>query len=228
MYPFAFGRGPELKRQLARAAILAVEAVRQIDPRARCVLAEPLIHVATPPEADPADIAGAALHREAQFEGYDMVAGRLHPELGGSATHLDVVGVNFYPENQLFRGGDTIPLGHWLYRPLGALLEEVYARYRRPLLLTETGAEGANGAGWLRYVAGEVRAALRAGVPVAGICLYPVMDYPGWNDERHCRCGLIEADSAWGARRVDRDLAAQVAEERMLFAERRFVLARAS
>lgn len=65
----------------------------------------------------------------------------------------------------------------------------MHARYGRPLLLTETGVEGANGAGWLRYVGGEVRAALRAGVPVEGICLYPVMDYPGWKDDRHCRCG---------------------------------------
>ncbi|MDT7950747.1 MAG: beta-glucosidase [Acetobacteraceae bacterium] len=228
MYPFAVGRGPELKRQLARAAILATEAVRRVDPRARCVLAEPLIHVATWPEADPADIAGAAAHREAQFEAFDMVAGRLHPELGGSPAHLDLVGVNYYPENQLLRGGSTISLGHWLYRPLGALLAEVYARYRRPLLLTETGAEGANGAGWLRYVAGEVRAALRAGVPVEGICLYPVMDYPGWNDERHCRCGLIEADAVWHTRRVDYDLAAQLAEERPLFAGQQRELAPAS
>jgi hypothetical protein len=218
MYPHAVGRGPELKRQLARAAILAVEAVRSVEPRARFVSAEPLIHVTAPPEAPEEEVAGAAEHREAQFEACDMIAGRLAPELGGSEAHLDIVGVNFYPENQLFRaGGATVPLGHWLYRPLRHLLADVHARYgSRPLLLTETGAEGANGAGWLRYVGGEVRAALRAGVPVEGICLYPVMDYPGWKDVRHCRCGLIRTEQDWRSRAVDEELLDQIAEERLL------------
>ncbi|MBV8522196.1 MAG: beta-glucosidase [Acetobacteraceae bacterium] len=217
MYPYASGRGPELKRQLARAAIVAIEAVRSVEPRARFVKAEPLIHVTTPPEAPWHDVAGAAEHREAQFEAFDMIAGRLAPELGGSEAHLDIIGLNFYPDNQLFRAGDTIPLGHWLYRPLGRLLEDVYARYgNRPILLTETGAEGANGAGWLRYIGGEVRAALRAGVPVEGICIYPVMDYPGWSDGRHCRCGLIRAERDWSERAINKDLLDQLGEERML------------
>jgi len=216
MYPHAVGRGPELKRQLARAAIVAIDAVHSVEPRARFVQAEPLIHVTTPPEAPAEHKADAAEHREAQFEAFDMIAGRLHPELGGSEAHLDIVGVNFYPENQLFRGGATVPLGHWLYRPLRRLLADVHARYGRSLLLTETGAEDANGAGWLRYVGGEVRAALRAGVPVEGICLYPVMDYPGWRDDRHCRCGLIRTEGDWQSRAVDEDLRDQIAEERML------------
>lgn len=61
MYPYAVGRGPELKRQLARAAIIAVEAVRSVEPRARFVQAEPLIHVAGNPE-EPSEIAGADEH----------------------------------------------------------------------------------------------------------------------------------------------------------------------
>ena len=35
-----------------------------------------------------------------------------------------------------------------------------------------------------------MRAAQRAGVPVEGICLYPILDYPGWDDDRHCETGL--------------------------------------
>jgi hypothetical protein len=217
MYPHAVGRGRELKRQLARAAIAAIEAVRSVERRARFLQPEPLIHVVTPPEAPAEHKANAAEHREAQFEAFDMITGRLHPELGGSEAHLDVVGLNYYPENQLFRGGATLPLGHWLYRPLRQLLTEVHARYPgRPILISETGAEGANGAGWLRYVGGEVRAALRAGVPIEGICLYPVMDYPGWRDERHCRCGLIRLERDWSGRTLDEDLRDQLAEERML------------
>ncbi|MBV9748477.1 MAG: beta-glucosidase, partial [Acetobacteraceae bacterium] len=212
MYPLAMGRGPELKRQLARAAIVGIEAVRRVEPRARFIQAEPLIHVVANPEL-PETAAGAAEHREAQFEAFDMVAGRLHPELGGSEAHLDIVGVNYYPDNQLVRGGVTVPLGHFLYRPLRRLLAEVHARYGRPMLLSETGAEGGNAAGWLGYVAGEVRAARRAGVPVEGICLYPVMDYPGWRDERHCGCGLIRSGGDWHGRALDEDLLDQIAEE---------------
>jgi hypothetical protein len=217
MHPNALGRGPELKRQLACAAIRAVEAVRDVAPGARFIQVEPLIHVAGHPDM-PETSAGAEEHRQSQFEAFDMIAGRLHPELGGSEAHLDIIGINYYPENQLVRGGMTIPLGHWLYRPLRQLLAEVGARYGRPLLVSETGAEGSNGAGWLRYVGGEVRAARRAGVPVHGVCLYPVMDYPGWQNDRPCRCGLIRIGEDWRERSLDEELLEQLAEEQMLLA----------
>ncbi len=217
MHPTALGRGPELKRQLACAAIRAVEAVRDVVPGARFIQVEPLIHVAGHPDM-PETSAGAEEHRLAQFEAFDMIAGRLAPELGGSEAHLDIIGINYYPENQLVRGGMTIPLGHWLYCPLRQLLAEVGARYGRPVLISETGAEGSNGPGWLRYVGGEVRAARRAGVPVHGVCLYPVMDYPGWQNDRPCRCGLIRVGEDWRERSCDQDLMDQVAEEQMLLA----------
>lgn len=215
MYPNAHGRGVELKRQLARAVIRGVDAVRAVTPNARFIQAEPLIHVCGHPDL-PETAAAAAAYRAAQFEAFDMVAGRLHPELGGSEAHLDVIGVNFYPDNQFMRGGGTIPFGHHLYRPLAQLLSETAARYSRPILVSETGAEGANGAGWLRYVGGEVRAARRAGVPVHGLCIYPVMDYPGWVDGRYCRCGLIRCGDDWRDRALDQDLLDQLAEEQML------------
>jgi beta-glucosidase/6-phospho-beta-glucosidase/beta-galactosidase len=215
MYPAALGRGPELKRQLARAAIRAIDAVREVAPDARFVQAEPLIHVVPNPDM-PETASGAEQHRRAQFEAFDMIAGRLAPELGGSEAHLDIVGVNYYSDNQMMRSGTTLPMGHPLYRPLRRLLGEVDARYGRPILISETGAEGGNAAGWLRYVGGEVRAAQRAGVSVQGICLYPVLDYPGWKDGRHCRCGLLRSDGDWRGRELDMDLMDQVTEEHVL------------
>jgi beta-glucosidase/6-phospho-beta-glucosidase/beta-galactosidase len=217
MYPMARDSGAALKRQLVRAAIAGTTAVRAVDPRARFVQPEPLINV-VPTPGTPDDSEAAEAHRMAQFEVFDMLAGRLCPELGGSENHLDIVGLNFYCNNQWYRHGPTIPLGDTAYRPLRGLLHEVSARYERPLLISETGAEGENGAGWLRYVAGEVRAARRAGLPVEGICLYPVMDYPGWENLRHCRCGLIRTDEAWRTRRLDADLQDQLREEQALFA----------
>ena len=43
--PCAFGRGAELKRQLVRAAIAAMEAIRDVEPRARFITAEVGEHV---------------------------------------------------------------------------------------------------------------------------------------------------------------------------------------
>ena len=73
--------------------------MRQVDKRARFLLSEPLIQVATPPDAPALHAAYAAAANAAQFEAFDMLAGRLAPELGGSEAHLDLVGVNFYPLN---------------------------------------------------------------------------------------------------------------------------------
>lgn len=210
--PLACGRGPALKRQLVRAALAAIRAVRAVDPEARFLNAEPAIHV-----ADGADPEGAADYREVQYEALDMIGGRLAPELGGHAEALDLVGLNFYPDNQWVHGGGTVPLGHYAYRPFRAMLAEAHARYGRPLLVAETGAEGTAKAAWLHYVCAEVRAAQAQGVPVLGICLYPILDYPGWENERRCAVGLFSDPDPNGARRLDEPLAAELREQQARF-----------
>jgi len=216
MGPLALGRGPALKRQLVRAAIAAIRAVRTVVPAARFLHAEPLIHVIA---GNPEDEAAAAAYRAVQYEALDMVSGRLCPELGGGPDCLDVVGVNVYPDNQWVHGGGTIPLGHHAYRPLRHMLAEVHARYRRPVLLAETGAEGTARPAWLHYVCGEVRAARAEGVSIEGICLYPVLDYPGWDDERPCAVGLFSAADGHGRRTCDPDFAAELRRQQGLFAQ---------
>jgi hypothetical protein len=119
--PAARGRGGELKRQLVRASIAGIEAVRRVDPRARIVHADPLINV-LPKSPKPADHAAAAAYHGAQYEAFDMLSGRLAPELGGRPEYLDVVGVNFYSDNQWTLGGSTIGFGHHLYRPFRSML----------------------------------------------------------------------------------------------------------
>ena len=213
--PVSHGRGRDLKRQLVRAWIAGMTAVRSVAPRARFMTAEPLIHVA-PRSDSAADIEAAQTYRLAQFEALDMISGRLAPELGGHPDLLDIIGVNFYPDNQWCHGGTTIPLGHHAYVPLRELLAEVYARYGRPLVLAETGAEGTARPSWLHYVSAEVRAAQHANVPVQGICLYPVLDYPGWDNDRPCSVGLFSLPDQNGCRSTDpefsRELTTQQAE----------------
>lgn len=188
MNPLAPGRSHALKRRLVEATIAAIDAVREVAPAARFLHAEPCVNIiATNPELAEA----AEVWRVAQFEALDMLAGRLSPELGGGAAYLDVVGVNFYPDNQWIHEGSTIPLGLHGYRPFRDMLAEVHRRYNRPMMVSETGAEGSGRAAWLHYVCGEVEVARAAGVPVEAICLYPILDYPGWNDERLCQVGLF-------------------------------------
>jgi hypothetical protein len=71
---------------------------------------------------------------------------------------------------------------------------------------------------WLRYVGAEVRAARAAGVPVEGLCLYPVLNHPGWDDDRHCQNGLLDFPrGADGARGVIAPLAEELARQQALF-----------
>ena len=204
-HPYGEARGPELKRQLVRASVAAMAAVREQDPSARFVQVEPVIHI-TAADDKPEDAEGAARHAASQFEAWDMLAGLRDPELGGGDEMLDLLGVNYYWNNQWIHEGEQTPPGHRRHRPLHQILHELWERYRRPMLITETGADAGAAAGWLGYVCAEVRQAQRIGVPILGICIYPVMDYPGWDDDRHCECGLIEAARDWSTRCLRQDL----------------------
>jgi beta-glucosidase/6-phospho-beta-glucosidase/beta-galactosidase len=220
LYPGARGRGPELKRQLIRAAIAGTQAARSVDGRARFVQAEPLINIVhdlyKPDDRDP-----AAAYNEAQFQAWDMLCGRLDPELGGKPEYLDIIGVNYYWDNQWIHNFWTIGVGHRQHVPLHKLLQKVHARYERPMVIAETGCEYDNGPPWVNWIGGEVRRALRLGLPVHGLCFYPVMDYPGWADGRHCRVGLIQLDERYERRTLDRELLLALEEEAVLFARMR-------
>ena len=89
-----------------------------------------------------------------------------------------------------------------------------YHRYRRPVFIGETGIEARRRAGWLRYMSAEAIAAIKAGVPVEGICWYPILDYPGWVDDRHCPTGLLGYADDQGRRPVCRALAREFKRQR--------------
>ena len=216
MYPLGAGRGLELKHQLVRASIAAIEAVRDVDPRARFVTIDPLIHVVPNDDGDKEEVEA---YLRAQHDGWLLLTGELWPGLGGHPSYLDIVGLNYYDENQWWHLGPTIFRDEPQYVPLRTLLERMYQRHRRPMLLAETGAEGDRRAPWLRYVAGEVFAALQADVPIEGICLYPVLDYPGWNDDRHCATGLLGMADPEGSRPLHLPLAEELARQQAWFDE---------
>jgi hypothetical protein len=212
MNPHAHGRGAELKRQLVRGAIFAIDAVRAELPGVRFLHPEPLINVAVDPSR-PHERQHAVEATEAQFEAWDMLAGRIQPELGGAERYLDVLGANYYPDNQWIAGGATLETHSPHRARLSTLLAALHARYGRDILISETGTEDAARGPWLRDVSAEVDAALAAGVPVGGICLYPILNHPGWEDERHCHNGIWDYPGVRGGRAAHRPLVRHVTRE---------------
>ncbi|MDB5999210.1 MAG: amine oxidase [Rhizobacter sp.] len=179
--------GFDIKRRLVQATLAAMDAIRNEDPRARFLHVEPVLHVVAPagrPEL--ADLASEI--RSYQWQAWDMLSGRMLPELGGSPAALDLIGVNHYHSGQWEVA--TEQRLEWHLRdprrmPLSQLLTEVSQRYGRPLIVAETSHIGEGRGEWLDEVASEVELAIQGGTPVQGVCLYPVIDRPDWNDADH-------------------------------------------
>jgi beta-glucosidase/6-phospho-beta-glucosidase/beta-galactosidase len=195
IHPHAKNRGNELKRQLVRAAIAAIEGVWSVNRHARIVHVDPVIQVFASRNCP--DLAAlAAAYTESQFDAWDMLCGRQAPELGGSMAYLDVIGVNYYHSNQWeiessdldvegrrLRWEDEPRDDRWI--PLHQLLLRTHQRYGRPVCIGETSHFGSGRARWITEIADEAVKAFDADVPLEGICLYPVIDRHDWEDPNH-------------------------------------------
>lgn len=195
MYPFAKGREAELKRALARMAIEGAKAIRDVDSGARLVHVDPIVH-AVPP-ADRPDLAEQAREEERQaFEAWDMLCGRVAPELGGSPEILDIVGLNVYHYSQVQLGADkkreVLGPRDPRRKPLGELLQTAWKRYDRPVIIGETSGFQDNRAEWLQMTMEESLKALNAGVDLHGVCLYPVVDLPDWWTQKWAKIGIYD------------------------------------
>jgi beta-glucosidase/6-phospho-beta-glucosidase/beta-galactosidase len=188
IYPFAHGRDDEFKQQLVRAVIAACEAIWDIDRHARFVYPEPIIHV-VPPKNRPEFASSAAAYNESQYQAWDMIAGRTRPELGGNERYLDILGVNYYHSNQWdavdgrLRWEDEPRDERWT--TLHQMLSWVWERYRKPFFIAETSHFGAGRARWIKEIGCEVYQARQCGIPVSGVCLYPILDRYDWENPNH-------------------------------------------
>jgi UDP-galactopyranose mutase len=175
-------RGHELLRQLVRAALAACDAILEVVPQARFVHVEPI--VSTRLSGSDARIGG-----DSQFEVWDMLSGRLEPELGGHPRYLDVVGVHHHHSIPSWRGaapGGAIAADVSRFM-LHQLLADIHARYGRPIVVCETNHESAARAAWLRELGDEIGEALLQGIPVQGACLCRAVARPTWEDPRYWR-----------------------------------------
>ena len=181
--PHARGRGYELKVQLARAALQGIEAIRSACPEAGILTVDAICRVVAPAGRPDLDAEADAFNRAVVYQSLDMLAGRLHPELGGHPAALGTVGINYYWTNQWELGNGGVPLAADDPRrqPLRGIVRDVWERYDRDVVLAETGHRDDARAGWLRYVGDEVEALLDARVPLRGVCLYPILGMPEWH-----------------------------------------------
>lgn len=208
--PHATGRGMELKRNLVRAAIAGTAAARAVAPASRFAAIDPIINIVPRHEGEAEEV---ARHNASQWQAWDMLRGHEEPELGGSEEMLDVVGVNYYWNNQWLHHAEPLSVfDSARFRPLRDLIKDTAARFGgRDLFVAETSIEGAPRATWLRYVAEEALAARDAGVRMHGVCLYPVISHIGWDEDRYCANGLFELNPRHGRREVHRPLAEELA-----------------
>jgi len=167
----------------------------------------------------------AESYRTSQFEAWDMLSGRLKPELGGDPKYLDAIGANYYVHNQWILGQGFIDQNNPRYKPLRNIIKEIYDRYQRPFFIAETGIEDDLRPKWFRYVCNEALAAARDGVQLEGICLYPILNHPGWLDDRHCYNGLWDYADEKGERQIYQPLADELQRQRDLFRDELHVAA---
>jgi len=193
--PFAINSGFDIKYHLCKAAIAGLEIIRQIDPEAVLILVEPLVKVHRGFE----EISEERLRElnELQYQAMDIISGTMCPELGGSTDLFDMVGFNYYYNNQWDHLHQTLPWPSLDNRltPLSTLLNEGYHRYSKPVILSETGHFGENRAQWIEEISRECKIAMAQGVDLSGMCIYPVIDRPDWDNlEYYSNCGLWDLD----------------------------------
>lgn len=193
--PFAVNSGFDIKYHLSKAAIEGSKILRQVSENCVIYLIEPLVKIHRgDSEISEAELAELNSH---QYQAMDMIAGKMCPELGGSTELFDIIGFNYYHSNQWDHEGRTLswPMETQKLIPLNQLLQTAYSRYKKPVVLAETGHFGAGRARWLKEITRECLTAKSAGVDLHGICIYPVIDRPDWDNLLHYHnSGIFDLD----------------------------------
>jgi hypothetical protein len=186
----------ELRVALCGAAIAGIDAIRSEYPQARMVAMDPVVNIVAP--RDRPDLVELARTQtwEDPYVAWDILAGMRHPELGGAPDKLDIVGVNCYSFGQQELRGDgphvSLDPGDDRIIPVRDLIEYAARRYGRPVIVAETSGLREGRDEWLEDVMQEALAAVYDGINVQGVCLYPAVDMPDWNNGEWLHNGIAD------------------------------------
>lgn len=184
--PYCVGQGWEVKYALMKAYIEGIEVMKKVDSTIRIMVTEPLISIVTNNEIDVTSFLSAEEKHFEQFQVHDILSGTMCPELRGKPEYLDIIGVNYYYNNQwINETHEFLPWAeeppHPLFRSLHSLIEIVFLRYGRPIVISETSHPGEDRAKWIHSITKECLSVLQTGLPLLGCCFYPVIDRPDWD-----------------------------------------------
>lgn len=200
--PYCKGMGWEVKYHLMKAYIEGIEAMMEVDSQIRIMPTEPLINVVPPRNATSELIDKALMVHEEQYQVLDILSGTMCPELRGKPEYLDIIGYNYYPTNQW--AVDSLEIIDWSpdnnderWISFEQLLKNAYTRYSRPIVISETSHTNESRAHWMEYIINDCIKVINSGLPVLGICWYPIVDRPDWDrqDDWH-QSGLWNSPSS--------------------------------
>jgi beta-glucosidase/6-phospho-beta-glucosidase/beta-galactosidase len=221
--PYCQRNGWNVKYALMKAYIAGARAMKEMSDHVRILTTEPLVNMVPVLDPTPDDLLAASLENEQQFQSVDMLCGKICPELGGSMDLLDILGFNYYYNNQWIVGSyqflgwnDEVNDPRW--KELADLLEAAYLRYDKPFLISETSHPKEDRPIWIRMIAAQCAELINRGAPILGVCLYPVIDRPDW-DNLHIwhQAGLWDNDfSERHARVLHTESAVALAEGQQL------------
>ena len=210
--PYLTGDDGYVKVMMAicKGIVLTVQALEAEQPAMRTVHVEALRHYWT---NDPAIAARVTLYNDQQYLSTDLTLGRVtdeHPffpylltygvtdqDLRWFAEHavrFDVLGANFYPWSygELFarkNGNYYRPQQRTSGATIATVLTNAYARYKMPVMVTETSAKGSVGARsrWMDESIVAVHALRAQGVPIVGYTWFPFLSMVDWYYRRQRR-----------------------------------------
>jgi hypothetical protein len=198
--PFCVGQGWNVKYHLMKAYIEGVEALKEADPSVRILTTEPLVNIVPALNATPQEILDTNALNQDQFQITDMLSGRMCPELRGKPEYLDILGYNYYFNNQWIHNAGVNEFLDWkkninisannpLYDPsymaLHKLLDNAYQRYPCPIVLTETSHPKEDRPLWIEMITQECSLTISSGIPLWGVCWYPILNRPDWDHLEH-------------------------------------------
>lgn len=196
--PYCIDSGWDVKVSLMKAYIEGVETLLETDPRIRIMTTEPLVHITAFNECE-IERQSALLAHENQYQVLDILSGRLCPELRGKEEYLDIIGLNFYFNNQWdHQTRASLPWNdmppHPLWKPLSELVSEVHTRYGRPMVISETSHPLEDRPVWIEKIGEQLLQIKQANLPLWGTCIYPIIDRPDWDFGHWHYAGVWDVD----------------------------------